>query len=906
MEKSNIMKTVIITVLLLGLLILNNIVIVVDAEHYNKNIAIKNAKYDHLPVNYTYEWPMDRHDLNNTGYTESDAPDTNDVLWTFTTGGDEVRASPVVVNGKVFIGTSRFGGTYGENMYCLDATNGSLIWNFTAGGQIINAAAVADGRVYFGCYKSHDFYCLDENTGNLIWNISLPTPYTSGPASAPTVYNCKVFVCVYDGNLYALDANDGTILWNFTTGHVNVVTTPAVNDGKVFFGSVDKNLYCVNESDGSLIWNYTTDSFIGCAPTILRKRVYIGDTYDKVYCINISSGEEIWNYTVSYPGGITGTAVDIYNDRVFFGVGVAAYYDNAYCLNASTGEYIWSTMTFEGYASVGVPIVADGKVYIGTAAYGYVYCYNASTGDLIWYYYPPGGNWATGGLAIAYGKLYVGMYNYKVYCFGEPTDKPTASIDDVSTNFTVEGKNITFEGRGNDTDSEIIKYYWESDIDGFLSSKPSFITNMLSVGNHTITFKVLGSDGEWSDEKTVNVTVRGNDKPVIDEIGDLVATEDETFSFYVNAFDLDGDNISFFDDSDLFEINSSTGLISFIPTNDDVGVYNITIAVVDEWDAENNVSFMLIIKNANDRPGIDSYNPTMNNPLINETENITFNISASDIDVGDMLGYEWYVNGILKGTNALYDFVSDYDSSGVYNVTVVVIDDGIPSLNDSHTWFLTVLNRNRPPVIEVIENQTVYEGQMFTLGVNVVDLDNDTLIFYDNTTLFDVNSTSGVISFTSDYDSNGTYMVNISVSDGVDVDYKIFSLTIVDVNRKPAAVISSPSNNAKFTTKDVIVFDATGSSDPDNDNLTYSWVSNIDGNIGSTAVFSSKLSSGTHTITLTINDRHSGTDTKQITITVNKLVSEHKPSLIPMLDTWMILGVIGLLFGLLCWYKKRK
>jgi hypothetical protein len=31
-------------------------------------------------------WPMFRHDLNNTGYSTSPAPNTNNTIWTYTTG----------------------------------------------------------------------------------------------------------------------------------------------------------------------------------------------------------------------------------------------------------------------------------------------------------------------------------------------------------------------------------------------------------------------------------------------------------------------------------------------------------------------------------------------------------------------------------------------------------------------------------------------------------------------------------------------------------------------------------------------------------------------------------------------------------------------------------------------------
>lgn len=129
--------------------------------------------------------------------------------------------------------------------------------------------------------------------------------------------------------------------------------------------------------------------------------------------------------------------------------------------------------------------------------------------------------------------------------------------------------------------------------------------------------------------------------------------------------------------------------------------------------------------------------------------------------------------------------------------------------------------------------------------------------------------------------------------------YSIY-VCVINVNRKPTAIISSPADNEKFSTEDNIFFDASDSSDMDNNSLTYNWTSNIDGNIGDTATFSKKLSSGTHTITLTIDDGNGGVDTKQITITVNN--PSEKKGLIPGFEILSLLSALSICILLL----KRK
>lgn len=101
-------------------------------------------------------------------------------------------------------------------------------------------------------------------------------------------------------------------------------------------------------------------------------------------------------------------------------------------------------------------------------------------------------------------------------------------------------------------------------------------------GKETITF--TATDDSDSDTDDVAVTVNPvNDAPVLNLPTSLTAKENEQFTYDVskNVSDVDGDTLKYYDDTDLFDIGETTGIISFTPTELDVGSYQVAITVND-------------------------------------------------------------------------------------------------------------------------------------------------------------------------------------------------------------------------------------------------------------------------------------------------------------------------------------
>jgi len=87
---------------------------------------------------------------------------------------------------------------------------------------------------------------------------------------------------------------------------------------------------------------------------------------------------------------------------------------------------------------------------------------------------------------------------------------PTATIVTIDPGSSTEGESIYFHGYGVDSDGMIAGYSWRSSRDGSLGSSSSFTLDTLSVGSHTIYFKVRDNDGDWSSEVSRQILVERN------------------------------------------------------------------------------------------------------------------------------------------------------------------------------------------------------------------------------------------------------------------------------------------------------------------------------------------------------------------------------------------------------------
>jgi hypothetical protein len=95
--------------------------------------------------------------------------------------------------------------------------------------------AVAKGNIYVGDVN-HDLYCLNAQNGSEVWEFVGSGPFESSPAVTASGY---LYIGCDDYNVYCLNATDGAEMWHYNTGAA-VQTSPAIVNGVLYIGSNDK------------------------------------------------------------------------------------------------------------------------------------------------------------------------------------------------------------------------------------------------------------------------------------------------------------------------------------------------------------------------------------------------------------------------------------------------------------------------------------------------------------------------------------------------------------------------------------------------------------------------------------------------------------------------------------------
>lgn len=424
-----------------------------------------------------------------------------------------IRGSPAVAGGKVYITTNENMFSIYGHLYCLDASTGSILWNFTLNGIESFSPAVENGKVYAsGCIEGENsskickLYCLDAVTGAELFNTTLGI---GEPVDATSIYNNRIYISVLDDNAY------------------------------------ETFLYCVNSLDGYIYWtkNLPGNYFVS-SPVIYNEKIFvISSSYDfeenlscYIECFDAITGDQLWDKYVDGLANAWSTPAVAY-DRIYFTLFYLPsdpYIPNEkgwlYCLDITNGDIIWNKLLAEEAVFVSSPAIADGKIYINSMGYlsmhGDMYCLDASDGDITWQYWLLSPIYSSP--AIASGRLHLACRDY-FYTFDDsaPYDNPPIvtitgpqyGVPGMEYNYTI----LVEDPEGHDV---LVIFEWSREWPGgyYAWERPSGVSEVLTLpfdeeGEYWLRVRAQDTmNYTWSEWTVFTINISEINRPTIPTI----------------------------------------------------------------------------------------------------------------------------------------------------------------------------------------------------------------------------------------------------------------------------------------------------------------------------------------------------------------------------------------------------
>ena len=374
-------------------------------------------------------WPRFMHDLQNTGYSLSAAPDTSYLLWTFDTG-QRLFGSPVILDGTLY--------QAGRGcVFALDIETGDTLWSSRI--PVIGSTPCVMDTLYVG--TCNGAAALNIETGDVLWQVYLadfPCNPDDEPqdfiASSPIVTDAGIILCTHRNILSSfvqpsqpppeginrvvcLDVETGSLVWEHSLT-LRAGYSPAFENNVLYINS--NTLKVLSVETGEEIWSYPAELLFDTSPVINGEYIIAVSENGTVYSINKKTHELFWKTRLIYRVFST--------PAVFEDLIIISTAGGVFALDKNNGDILWENeiqqespfSSFDNLMNAQAsfdssPAIADGKVYVGLRS-GLFLCLDLETGEILWQYQTDGAIIASP--AIADEKIFVASTDGKICCFG--------------------------------------------------------------------------------------------------------------------------------------------------------------------------------------------------------------------------------------------------------------------------------------------------------------------------------------------------------------------------------------------------------------------------------------------------------------------------------------------------------
>ena len=335
-----------------------------------------------------------------------------------------------------------------------------------------------------------------------------------------------------------------------------------------------------------------------------------------------------------------------------------------------------------------------------------------------------------------------------------------------------------------------------------------------------------------------------------------------------------------------FEINGGSLMLKSTPDYNTKSSYTIAISPKGGFNQPNSATFTVTVNE------IDAPIAVGADQTVNENTQVTLNGTGSSDPNDDTLTFSW-----IQTSGPAVSLSDDSAASPTFTTPTVasqtdldfrltVSDD---TYSDSDTVTVTVLdNESNAPAANAGADQTVNENTQVTLnGTGSSDPNDDTLTFSW------IQTSGPAVSLSDDSAASPTFTTPTAASQ-TDLDFRLtvddrrggsdsdtVTVTVLDNESNAPAANAGADQTVNENTQ--VTLNGTGSSDPNDDTLTFSWIQTsgqtvtlIGDNTANSTFLAPLVTVETDLIfELTVGDGNGGLSTDRVTITVLDTVNEN-------------------------------
>ncbi|MBI3994818.1 MAG: S8 family serine peptidase [Nitrospirae bacterium] len=301
-----------------------------------------------------------------------------------------------------------------------------------------------------------------------------------------------------------------------------------------------------------------------------------------------------------------------------------------------------------------------------------------------------------------------------------------------------------------------------------------------------------------------------NQAPILNPIGPQSLNEGSLLTITVNASDPDGDTLTYSATGLPFgsSFDSATRTFSWTPDYTQSGLYSVTFTVSD-GSLTDSETVPITVNNLN-RPPV--FVTPIGPQTVQEGQTLKFTVASTDPDgVAPILTASNLPPGAtftLIPSIEIYS-AAEFEWTPSYDVSTQEVNrifspsftaDDVEGLITTMTVPITVVNVNRPPILNPIGPKSVHEGQLLTFIVTGSDPDGDALTYFTGSlpTGASFDPATRIFNWTPGTGQAGNYPITFSVADGSLTASEDVTITVVGWPDLVETTVTNPPRRAKL------------------------------------------------------------------------------------------------------------